>query len=314
MDGFRRYLKRHTTPPQRAELAIKDLATFDYRAFLKKKNAPVGDAFAKYDGGALKKLFVAFQKESVRTFYAYVRSEIDKLAGRHVLFSCNNYDGRWTFPYNLFDFGMAELPHRSAKPEILYEKFLDARKRGKTQVFTYVSADVAATRKVIATAYACGGHLIVPWDVYMGSKPRYFGRPEDYAALYKFVRDNAELLDGYEDVAAMIPNWKDPRFPSSPPVEITGNPNLSAFARVIPTRPDTPIVLHLVDWSDTPKPAKLRLPDARFFGSPPPIVRLRRPGRPEQILQTQHENNATLISVPALNPWGLFVISPPSEP
>ena len=117
---------------------------------------------------------------------------LDKHAGRHIPVSCNNYTGRWTFPYEMFDFGVAELPHREAQTTLIREKLIDARKRGKAQIFTYVSTDICETRRVIATCYANGGHLIVPWDVYLKYTPegsdRYFGKPEEYSDLYGFVR------------------------------------------------------------------------------------------------------------------------------
>ncbi len=55
--GFRAFLEQKTTPKQRLDAGVQDVATFDYRAYLKEKGAPSGDAFAKWQGGALKSLF-----------------------------------------------------------------------------------------------------------------------------------------------------------------------------------------------------------------------------------------------------------------
>ena len=55
------------------------------------------------------------------------------------------------------------------------------------------------TRQTIAMAYACGGHCMVPWDVYMPrDAPRYFGTPEQYADLFGFIRSGSRYFDGYQ--------------------------------------------------------------------------------------------------------------------
>ena len=39
--------------------------------------------------------------------------------------------------------------------------------------------------------------MMVPWDIYLPTPhaERYYGNASQYADLYKFVRENAELLD-----------------------------------------------------------------------------------------------------------------------
>ncbi len=182
--GFRQFLKEKVPAQELGKLRAAQAEAFDYRAYLRERKAPAGDAFARWND-PLKKHFAEFQRQAVAAFYAWVRPELDKHAGRHVPVSSNNYDGRWSFPYDLFDFGMAELPARGATAAELFQKFRDAHARGKAQAFTFVSEDKSLTRKAIATAYACGGHLIVPWDVYMGSNvPRYYGVAGSFARLH----------------------------------------------------------------------------------------------------------------------------------
>ncbi|MFV2066296.1 MAG: hypothetical protein ACC645_04900 [Pirellulales bacterium] len=311
LNGFRAFLERKTTLEQRRSIRVPDVATFDYRAYLKEKGAPSGDAFAKWDGGTLKGLFTEFQKESVRTFYADMRAEIDKVAGRHVTFSSNNYDGRWTFPYDLFEFGMAELPGRNARPDRMYERFREARKRGKAQLFTLVSGDTGLTRRVIAHAYACGGHLIVPWDVYMGSDAaRYFGKPEQYADLYKFVRDHAAFFDGYEDAAFAIPGLEDQRYAARPPVAVRSAAMVSAVVRAMPGNSKAPVVIHLVDWRDSTEPFDITLENRRFFAERMLTVTLLRPGKQTAKLTGTSQDGRTSVRVPALQPWCVLVVTP----
>jgi len=308
--AFREYLGKKATREELAKLGIEKLEAFDFRAFLKERNAPVGDAFARWND-PLKKHFAEFQRQSVAAFYAWVRPELDKHAGRRVPMSSNNYDARWSFPYDLFDFGMAELPARNATAAALHHKFQDAHARGKAQVFTFVSDDKALTRKVIATSYACGGHLIVPWDVYMGSNAaRYYGKPEDYADLYKLVRDNAALFDGCEDAAIALPGVKDERYGKLPPIEVVGSRDVCAVVRAVPGQAAAPVVVHLVDWGKTPSPFRLALQTHRFFADGKLAATLLRPGQEPMPLRTAVKASQTLLDLPALGPWGIVVVAP----
>lgn len=310
MAGFRDYLADHSTPEQRASWGIVDLADFDYATDLRAQGAPAGDAFGKWDGGPLKAQFRDFLQASVARFYQDIRGQIDAYAGRHVPFSSNNYAGRWTFPYDHFDFGVAEIPHRDLGPALMYERFKEARDRGKAQVFTLVSEDVALTRRVIATAYATGGHLLVPWDVYLGSTPegsrRYYGKPEDYADLYRFVRGHADLFDGYEDAAFVLPGRADTRYPERPPVQLDGAGTACAFVRAIPGQPDAPVALHLVDWSDTPEDRTVRIDPTQFGSGGALQVQCLRPGAEPVDLVPMVLDGPFAVEVPPLSPWGIL--------
>jgi hypothetical protein len=319
MAGFRKYLKSQATTADLANWEIDSVERFDYREYLKARKAPVGDAFAGYDGGPLKRLFAAFQEQSVRAFYRDVRSEIDKHAGRHVVFSSNNYAGRWQFPYDLFEFGMAELPERDAVPKTIYERFADARVRGKAQLFTLVpkaadGSEAALTRRVIAMSYACGGHVIVPWDVYTGSNsPRYYGNPEHYADLYKFVRDHSQFFDGYEDAAFLLPGLTDDRYRNEPPISLSDTGDVAAITRAVPGKPEAPVVVHVVDWRADPKPITVKLRSRRFFARGSLRAELLRPGRPTTRLACGTTDTHTSIEIPPLGPWGIVVLKPAGE-
>ncbi len=320
MAGFRQYLKGQAAIADLAKWKIDSLDRFDYREYLKARQAPVGDAFARYDGGSLKRLFAAFQEQSVRAFYRDVRSQIDKHAGRHVVFSSNNYAGRWQFPYDLFEFGMAELPERDTNPNTINERFADARRRGKAQLFTLVpkasdGSEVALTRRVTAMSYACGGHLIVPWGVYTGSNsPRYYGKPEQYADLYKFVRDNSQFFDGYEDAAYLLPGLTDDRYPTEPPMSLSEAGDVAAIARAVPGKPEAPVVVHVVDWRDDPKAIAVKLRSRRFFARVSLQAELLRPGSPATRLACDTTDTHTSLEIPPLDPWGIVVVRPAGEP
>ena len=64
--------------------------------------------------------------------------------------------------------------------------------------------DVPAIRKSIAYAYALGGNMLVPWDIYLPTPDakRYFGDAAEYADLFSFVHEHAALLDSMDVAVA----------------------------------------------------------------------------------------------------------------
>ncbi len=317
MTGFTAFLQDEIDAEERKALGIEDLDRFNYGEHLRSRNAPVGDDYGKWDGGRLKKLFAEFQRRSVERFYEDMWSALFKHAGRRFPISSNNYGGRWSFPYHLFDMGMAELPHRDAHPARIREKLIEARQRGKAQIFTFVSTDVRETRRVIAACYANGGHLIVPWDVYLKSTPegseRYFGKPEEYADLYGFVREHAVLFDGYEDAAAIGPDMHDDRYPE-PPLAIAGAANVAAFARVRPGEADAPVVIHLINTVDRPQSFRLSWRRSTVFGDRPSRAALLLPGHPSRSLDVTTREARSEIAIEQFPLWGLVVLRPDVTP
>ncbi len=275
---------------------------------------------------------VRFQRQSVRDFYADMRRQLDRYAGRHVPLSCNNYRASWTrFPYDLFDFGMAELPQKDAHPSLIHEKLTKTRRRHKAQIFVFVSENLSLTRRVIASAYAMGGHVMVPWDVYLKSLPtgsvRFFASPNDVADLYGFVRATARFLDFYEEVSvhgAGIPSeGMDPYAVSS------SSDSMLLSVRARAGDPGQPIVIHLVDWRHTPQPSTLSLPASWDLSAdtwtadvytpvPYDSASHRQINRTREFehlanrrqLDIEIQDDQPTLSLPALNPWGLVVMTP----
>lgn len=283
---------------------------------------------AEDQGASLDRDMKTFQEASVKEFYACMRKEIDRYAGRHIPFSSNNYDGGTGFPTKLFEYGIAELPERSGKADLLYRKFSESSRQGRAQVFTFVSVDVPLTRRVIATAYACGGQVLVPYDVYHENHPRIFGNPEEYADLYGLARASAMLLDGYEDAAVAGEGLEERRYGKTLPLSVEAK-GVYAFVRVRPDQPEGPVVVHVVDWRSAPEPFVLKLRTACFFGDesimgdlliPSPYdtdvhANAEENGSFSQLIRKQElrievQGDTTLISVPSLGPWGMVVLAP----
>jgi len=146
-------------------------------------------------------------------FFKDVNARFKKRIGRHVPMSCNlawnesRFGGRGHAVATQFDFGMAEFFARLLKPETLMFAARDTERRGKAMIYTGgAHMSKADIRVAIAGCYANGINYIVPWDQFTGiGKPRMFGKPEDFADLYGFVRGVARCLDGYEAAVGSIP-------------------------------------------------------------------------------------------------------------
>lgn len=318
MVGFRDYLGANTTASLRTSWGLPaDLTGFDYRVFVQGQGGPGGLPSTLTDH------FVTFHQQSLEQFYQDMDAQIDAYAGRDITFSANNYRGVWDdFSYGLFDNGIAELPLNgaplpNASPASIVERLRDTESRGKSQAFTLPSSDVSLNQKVLATTYAAGGQMVVPWNVFVPNESRFFGAPADFGDLYGLVRDNASLFDGYEDAAMIGPDLVDPRG-NADPVTISGSVDsqIYAFTRAVPGDENAPIVVHLVDWDDTPNPFAVLLLNEMFGFSDDEAfqVTLLLPGQEEQILIGTLVGDMTQFNLPAVMPWGILVIPAPSIP
>ncbi len=208
--------------------------------------------YCKEKASNLGKSVGEIQEASTLEFHTIMKQKAEKHAGRPVPFSCNNFRGDWElFPHDFFDYGIAEAPVRRGNPEYIYAALRETRKRGKAQVFSYVSDRTWMIQKVLASTYASGGNLLVPWDVWRGGgKPRYFGKTKDFANYFGFVHAVSEWLEGYED-AYYTSTQIDERFldRSSIPIYFSAyRRNMHAYIRAKPNEHNSPVVIHLVDW------------------------------------------------------------------
>ncbi len=283
----------------------------------------------------LKTAFTAFQKQAVRNFFVDVRAELDAYAGKHVVISSNNIPG-WESPYDLFNFGISELDEFNTNPSFLCERFDEALNKGKAQIFTMPKIHRPnreilnlpkmdwdrdypelreLTKKSIAGAYACGGHMMVPWDVYQPyGRPRYFGKPEDYAHLFGLIRTYAGYFDGYDNAYRTGHDLTDTRYDSLKPVSIeSSSGKLCAMVRVRAGDPSAPAVIHLVEWSDTPKPVDIVISHGRFFGGEKHIVRMLTHSKNSSAGFSQTSTaDSTTVHVPLVDTWALLLVFTPT--
>jgi len=309
--GFREYLDQNLAPKELESMGINSILQFDFKKYLQDRKAPSGASFKSWKGSslisseitAIKSQFRAFQQESVAKFYDFVKSKINNIP-----ISCNNYQGSWIFPYNLFDYGIAEITEINANPAYINQSLDETRKLNKAQIYTLVSKNRELYRKVIAMTYACGGHTLVPWDVYLGSTKgkveRYFGEYQDYSDLYKFVRDYAQYFNDYEKVYSSRDVLEaKPVSTNHSSVEIVVRAKMSSAMGL------SPIVLHLVDWADQNEGFDLSLDMGYFSNGGRFKANLLQPHAPETSIKFVLSENVAMLSIPALNPWAILILS-----
>lgn len=206
-----------------------------------------------------------------------------------------------------FDFCLGELAFKEATPTHLYECMRQARGHGRLQTITMPlkteaspaeqeSADwILLTRKTIATAYALGGLIEMPWDTFLPDAQRYFGKPEHYADLTAFVRGIAPHLDGHAEAFATGCAVEDAR------------------------------------WKGMTQPFSITVKMELFFGKEPATLRLLQPvaayDRAAHDKAFDSRDYAPLVrstplaisadgsvALPALAPWGVVIVEKRDKP
>lgn len=216
MKAFREYLKKKASPDFLREQGITDLDTFDYRQFLLDRGVKAEEYNAKRASLPLADEFFDFQMKAVTEFVHRFHERASKLRGRRVTLSVNS---GLESPQALMiapcvDFFCCEVGHEAAKggwpqhPVYIY-KLADALDRpvaamasGQDHAFVAEHKCSELVRTWIVTAYSHGHAFTPPTNLWCYTEKKgthwYKGLPEDYAWLYRFVRSNAHLFDGYE--------------------------------------------------------------------------------------------------------------------
>ena len=281
-------------------------------------------------------------------FHRWARTEIEKHAGRKLTFSTNCHSQppfMQAFDYRMTEvrFRSMDGTKEIISPSRIRDIGLSARKEKKLFVLTGQEDRPAEDyRWIWATSYATGNLYIIPWDQFqnvvldpvtrvpripVNKLPRIFIPKEKLADLTGFVRANADVLDNYEDAAVGGYDLQDTRFGADAPVSVEGGSGkLSVYVRAKPGDANALVAIHLVE-KDKGAPTTLRLSTARLFGKQTFKVTLREPLPYDAALHAQAENDkryrsllretilptttegaATLVSLPALSPWGILVV------
>jgi hypothetical protein len=213
--GFTQYLSEHATAEDLRQTGRRDWDGFDYREYLKTQFGWTTPAqlVAGRTADPLDRPFRAFHLASSRQFFDRLLAAVDKPVHLSVNATLRSLGDN--FLLDKLDYCVGETPFGDNERlwEIIHMlKLADAL--CLPQIASPIPAkevqeiDIRSARRAIATVYALGHRMLVPWDVYWGDNPRWFGTTEQYGDLYCFVRQSAVLLDGYRpwsDVVVTVP-------------------------------------------------------------------------------------------------------------
>ncbi len=222
--GFREYLRETLSNDDLAEAGIDEIDRFDYGDYLRARGItderyraeilafppliPLAQAYFDYQWREVNTLFRAF-KRAAQNY------------GESVPMSSNSpfYWAEFIYAVDAHNFYTNEMDYQPPDVEVLPSEpiytFKLAEALGKLIAITGVPRAFEPYRLRarpghiglwIAQAYAHGHVFMAPdkmWTLRNPGEPDrwYYAEPEDYTALYHFVRDYPELFDGYESVA-----------------------------------------------------------------------------------------------------------------
>lgn len=115
-----------------------------------------------------------------------------------------------------FDFYVSELWFDTPRPAAdLLELVRFTRSSPRVSAISPATSQVRRSRQAIASAYALGATAVVPWNVFVGpDEPRFFGTPAQFEDLFRLVRTQPALFDGYapsadglDTLPAVRPGW-----------------------------------------------------------------------------------------------------------
>lgn len=219
MKAFREYIKTKARPEKLKALGITDLETFDYRQFLLDRGVKPEEYKDKRAELPLANEFLDFQARAVTEYVRQFHEHASRLRGERVTLSVNSGlespQSLMIAPY--VDFFCCEVGHAAAAggwpqhPVYIYklaealERPVAAMASGQDHAFVAAHKTPELLRTWIVTAYTHGQLFAAPTRLWCYTEEKgthwYEGVAEDYAWLFRFVRDNAKFFDGYDAVA-----------------------------------------------------------------------------------------------------------------
>ncbi len=324
---FRTYLTTNSTPARRSGWGMpSDMSTFNYANYAVSHNNGASVP------SAVRTLFLNFHLGSLNSFYDSIGAEINTYAGETVPFVSNN--GSPNYQTGIYsrnaDFWIGETGKEYGNPTAsgIYFKVKGAEALGKLQFFsppndslTFIPTRteyVALSRKIIATSYASGSATLVPWDVWRrGMDERFFGTVGEFGDLFDLIHQHPFYYDDHEEVFAVGAGVLSQRAPglTSDPVQFVnpGSGQVFLTVRTTPGDLDAPIVVHMVDWANSPAAFSISLVNAMFGGVDGVALNaaLLLPGIGQSLLVGSLSGSTkTVFSISTLSPYGMLVINP----
>jgi len=217
VNGFRSFLNN---PDYRDELEKHGIETddFNYREFLRER-VSTRDEYKNQRGKLpLTEIYWLYQVKSAAAFVLELRKLAEEVKGAPITCSANTgiqspvhlvATANLTHVVCEVDFRHNGKNPPDASPIMAFklgdaiDKAVAATASGQNWAYAHAHDNaVGQVRLWIAESYALGHRLMVPhrkW-AYTSEKGThwYQSKPENFADLYHFVKENADLLDGYE--------------------------------------------------------------------------------------------------------------------
>ncbi len=221
---FRGYLTRT------GKLSASEAQSFNYRDYLTAQ----GITAERYRQNAWTVPFGAefqrFQREAMMELVKQVYEHAERLRSKPLLRSVNSSASspEALLVEPLVDYFCGEVDHHassgkfSAEPLFVYRLVEAFDKRQTATASGWDWAWIAANEKPgmvrawVAQAYAFGSVFMVPHNQWCYTPEKgthwWHGKPEDFAHLYRFVREHRDLFDGYLPLTNTLLEVDEPRF------------------------------------------------------------------------------------------------------
>jgi hypothetical protein len=216
--GFADFLGKPEYKDELERYDIGKVEDFNYREFIRER-VSTRDEYRKRRGELpLTELYWLYQVRAAAAFVAELRELAEEVKGGPITCSANTF-----MPNPVHLVVTPSLTHCVGEAEFRMDgknapeassvavfKTMDAIGRSMAATasgwnWAYAHANnnaVGLVRLWIAESYALGHRLMVPHRKWAYTQEKgthwYQSKPEDFAYLYQFVRENADLFDGYE--------------------------------------------------------------------------------------------------------------------
>lgn len=203
---FRQYLKKRLNTEQLKLMDVVNVETFSYSDFLRSKGLPGELQFYtswKKTNHPLVDYYEDFNRLTSEAYLRELRTRAEKEIGQPVGIYGNLFRSREsTWIYRALDGPMTELSEAHATlGNLVQEVAITAALGRQNHVFTLTSGNVGVNRRVLATTYATGSHMIMPTDVYTGvDTPRVDIAATEISDILDLVKKQKRLLNGYQRV------------------------------------------------------------------------------------------------------------------
>jgi hypothetical protein len=321
MSGFREHLKKHATKEQLQQVGIEQIDDFDYRTLVR-KHAKTRQEYKKVQHQIpLMDMFLQFQAEAAAEHTRQLGQLAKDVAGHPVLLSANAGLPNKTHTYVVkylthvicevgqnASAGTSRIDHAVEAYELAARlgKPMAATASGQDWAFAKQNNCEDLVRFWIALAYAYGQRFMVPhpqrqWCFSNELGTHWYAAPvEAYAPLYRFVRENAGWLDGFEAVETR----------DSMPAVPT-----NVLVTVRKKSGSDQVVLHLLNRGYDPATKSVKVLsnvevslDRALVSPTKPYARLLSYDKPPQQVDLSQQAAAIRLRIPELRLWTLVVL------